>query len=255
MGRLFRALGNVVVWIVLIVGTIAVARFLIHVCGALLSKVSFAGWWQTTVSFLREDGALWLSAIATIMLFVATRALYKSTNIQLATDGPFLMVNLANDAPAPPVVVTPYFDDWEVQDLGDAALAPHVNGVPTNYIYLTICNAQDKRTGVAGAVLITVALHFGAKAGVPPHPETYRRVVRSEVIAPDTFVVGPVLNAGDLDAYLAVVEAVEYRDVTGRRRTAAWGANVIFKAPGANPVLGHKIFEPRKGEYSDGHRG
>jgi len=254
MNRFLRVLGNVALAAVLIVGLVAVVRFLIRVAAALLSHVSFAGWSQTIIGFLHEDAALWLAAVATFMLWVATRALNRSTNIQIAIDGPFLNVNLANSAPQPPVVVTPYFDDWELEDFSNAALAPHLLG-PANYIYLTIGNVQGKPTGVAGAVLVTVALYFGSTNGLPPHPQSYRRVVRSEVIAPDTFVVGPVLNAGNLGAYLAVVEAVEYRDVMGRRRTAAWGANIIFKALGANPVIGYKIFEPRKGEYSDGHRG
>lgn len=248
-----RWLSNAVAFVLLGVGLYVVLRWLAQLAALLLSHVSFASYWQHGASFLREDGALWISAIATLMLFVATRTLYRLTNIQLAIDGPVLVVNLTKMAPEPPINVSAYFQEWIEQDQGHAQLAPHLQGAP-NYIYLMILNTQNKRTAVAGGIEVTVALFFGSPTGMIPHPHVQRRVARSEVIAPETFVVGPVLNTGDLDAYLAVVESVEYRDVSGRRRTAAWGTNIILRNPGAAPVLGNKIFEPRKGEYSDGHR-
>jgi hypothetical protein len=239
-----RFLLNVLTWVILIVGAIAILRFLWRFGGALLSHVSLAGSWSAIVEFLREDGALWLSAIATGMLWFATRALCRSTNIQLAIDGPALELNLSLMAPPQGTRASPYF--WDLEDIQDVTLAPHVIGVPPSYVYLEIVNQQNKPTGVAGGVQATVSLHF--------EQHSVRRVIRAELIRPQTFVIGPILNVGNLTAYYAVVDKVEYRDISGRRRTAAWGTNTILQPPAAAPISGETIFEPRKGEYSDGHR-
>lgn len=242
--KVARALLNLFVIVCLIVGVIAIVRWLLVLVHGLFSAVVLANAWHDLTQFFGAQAAIWLTAIATSFLWWATRALSRSTALQLKVDGPFIRVDLSLAPPPEAMFVPPYPANWSHDDRESPALAPYLG--QERFVYLTVSNAQIKPVGVAGAVEIDVALYFGGTA--PHHPNSIKRNVRVEVIGPYTFVTGPVLNVGQLPAFLVAVTRLEYRDLWGAKRNAGWGTNVIVEQ-GGSTVTSAKIFEPGKGEF------
>ncbi|HET6274771.1 MAG TPA: hypothetical protein VFE16_02370 [Candidatus Cybelea sp.] len=207
---------------------------------------------QRCAAFLHEPAAIWLSALATIAVFWATRNLTRVTNFALALKGPVLNVDLMTEAPPGPV--PPYDPGFQAEDAADPQLGPYVQAGAFTPIYLRIVNSRSEPSAVAGRVKVSIALKFGSTNGRPPHPHVFRRAALASIVYPHHFKPGIVLNVGNLAAYEVVTESVEYYDICDRRRTAAWGINSLTLIPGQALIIGSRIFKPRKGEFSDAHR-
>lgn len=283
MRRFFGALLQGLVWILLILGAIEAARWLI----GLVSHVNFThGWdavkagWHGFTGLWNSEAVIWatiVTAVATFFLWRATEALSRSTNVQQALDGPFLKIDLQSDPTyplfggvgsqlsamppesdiemEPEAEVNPnqpsYYAPWDETDRTNPALRPFLMGTP-RYVYLTVANQQSKQQGIAQAVEVQLSLYFEPAPGVAT--TRYQREVTLPAIAPEQYKAGPVFNVGSLQDFMVVVESVKYLDITNRTRRACYGEMFLLADASGAVSTETIVFGPRKGEFTDAIR-
>ena len=194
-----------------------------------------------------------MTAVATVLLFGATISLVRSSNRQVFADGPLLKVFLFLDTPTSDVAVIGYAEGWAREDSADPRLKRYVAGqIPPRYVYLGVSNTQIKSVGVSSNLVVKLRLYYGAD-DIPNHENVVAREVTFDILEANSYYVAEVFNVGNLTAFMVSIDSVEYRDIHGRRRTAAYGASWLADGP-LGKRFGFKIFEPRKGEFTSANR-
>ena len=227
-----------------------------------------SGAWQAFAGTFAEHGSEWISTastfavgLATIFLWRSTDALSRSTNLQQSTDGPFLNVVLYPDGgfpgvPAPTlgngaaINFTDYDAAYSAQDAGSPQLIAFAANLPAKYVNLIVYNRATKPASVAAKVTIKTIMYFGAQA-VPNHPFVLRRDHTFSLIGPNSVDAAQLYNVAGLASYQIQISEVHYSDIMGRDRRAATGVGNITQNAGVTLSTLIKVFEPRKGEFTD----
>ena len=212
--------------------------------------------WHWFLWFLHDQAALWVTAAATVFLYIATSRLTRATNIEHALNGPFIVVTLNLEAPAAPGAENPrtpaYVDVWGAQDAAEPFLSRQNATSAPQYVVITIANGQTKTQGVANKVKVVAQLLYGAPDDVAPHPYTLNRTVVPVPLHASGYAEGPLFNVGGLPNFIVRISSVEYYDIMNRRRTAAVGTEVVRRIVSGKVFQNNQVFEPRKGEFTDG---
>ena len=253
-----QRIATFVVSIVFFVGLFAIGRWswdrFVGLHLKFSASAAVAGGWSWLSWFLHDQAAIWITGIATAFLWRATAMLTRATNIEHARTGPFLTVFLVLDDPSV-AQINPrdvaYPDTWASLDASEPALQTRQQGAQSQYVSLTITNQQSTPHGVASDVLMLARLSFGAADDVAPHPYHFDRPIGPFTILADKYIEGPLFNVGGLTNWVVTLQKVEYRDIMKRDRTAAVGTGGLHCSVSGNVTPIIRVFEPRKGEYTD----
>ncbi|MBV8299666.1 MAG: hypothetical protein JO083_09020 [Candidatus Eremiobacteraeota bacterium] len=252
-------MGAAIVGLIFVFGLISIARWIwdrlagLHVTFSANATAIAA--WSWFIWFLHDQGAIWLTATATVALWRATAMLTRATNIEHARMGPFLTVALeADDEPTTDAVnskTADYLAAWDQEDRDHPFLGPRVAQSAARYVSIRVTNEQTTPHGVASNVVLETELQFGAADDVAPDPYTIPRQVGPVMILAGRYVEGPLFNVAGLTNWQMVVRKVEYQDIMKRARSAAVGTGGLRRFVSGNIAPLPRVFEPRKGEYTD----
>src|ERR1700732_3507143 len=195
--------------------------------------------------FSIEKASIALTALATVMLAIATRRLHVASNRQVAADAPMLELDLQVRPSGVPAGPREKVEDYQPElDRDDRGYFAAQSLVPARYLYLRIRNVQNEPFAPAVNVAIRIQLafeepsarrvnHGDEEAEIrgfgDQREKTLVRVIRTRVIGPSCVEVHPVFNLTPLSEFSASIIDVRYFDLRGRRaRSAAYG-DVILK--------------------------
>ncbi|HEY0395155.1 MAG TPA: hypothetical protein VGD01_11735 [Candidatus Elarobacter sp.] len=210
--------------------------------------------WSTAIATL-------VLAAATVLLWRATRALSRSTNVQFAVDGPYISLFLYPDGgiPALPSDKDPfraidfgqYSKTFTAEDAANVNLLPLLTD-PPSYLNLIVLNRGSKPISIASDIEVTATLYFGAPGGASPHhPFSLTRNVSLKVLDAQSQQPFRLFNVGGLTGYQVSVSEIRYKDITGRDRRAAHGTGTLMRQPPDVITLLPTLYKPRKGEFTD----
>jgi hypothetical protein len=220
-------------------------------------------WLPASTKWLGANGS-WITVVATVALALATfflwratSALTRSTNVQFASAGP-LLVAILTPPEGPPVpelfkdvAPRPYVPAWITADQGSSIPAIAGGGAVPAYVTLYVVNRSQSPHGIAARISIKTTLHYGAAGNSGNHPHHLQRTAEIPTCEPGTVFALQLFNIGGLSNTRIEVDEMKYYDLMGRRRRGGWGYAVLIRnASGVN--IFPKLFQPRKGEYTDG---
>jgi hypothetical protein len=219
-------------------------------------------WMPASTKWLGTNGS-WIAAIATVavafatfFLWRATSALSRSTNVQFASAGP-LLVTILTPPEGPPaglfkdIVPRPYLPAWITADQGSSIPAIAGGGAVPAYVTLYVVNRSQSPHGIAARISIKATLHYGAAGNSGNHPHHLPRTAEIPTCEPGTVFALQLFNVGGLSNTRIEVDEMKYYDLMGRRRRGGWGYAVLTRNANGTAIF-PKLFEPRKGEYTDG---
>jgi len=234
----------------LLIGALAVAGLVWLIQGVVhvATQVNYGflsplGGWLWTVFGSHLDG--WVTAVATVALFLSTWALTRASQAQVAGDSPFLRYRLSlSESP----LLREYFGPWAERDAAETRLTPYLAG-PAKYIGIEVYNEQTKAYGVALDVSIGVSLSWGAADDINKHPFQITDTIVVSAIGASQSVAGAIFNVGTLPNYLVEVTSIAYSDVLEKRRSGGYGQGQYWqKLHGVPPVISETVFKPTKRE-------
>lgn len=220
-----------------------------------LLGVSFTAHAFEALSLVATIAVAW----GTVQLWLATKALVRSTSVQHTIEGPFLTIILeaASDSTAPPKVPQrsavssiPEYSFAE-EDAAEANLSSFIQGKSAEYVNLVIGNVASKPTGLAAAIRVTVVLRFGGTRRTERPYSVKPRTFEIPLLAAGSSVAARVFNIAGLGGYTIYIDSVEYRDILGRRRCAAQGVGTLNRQPPKDVELVPTLFRPLKGEFTN----
>jgi hypothetical protein len=153
------------------------------------------------------------------------------------------------DHPFEHVAVRPYWQGWFGQDQDENFRRISGGGAPV-YVRLYVWNRSHSPHGVAARISIKATLHFGGPPDNLHHPCTLTRTAELPLCESSTILGLELFNVGGLTNWVVIVDEMTYYDLMGRERRGGWGFAVLFHSAAATIVL-PKLFQPRKGEYTD----
>jgi hypothetical protein len=211
--------------------------------------------WSWLKWFLHDQAAIWITALATAFLYRATSLLTRATNVEHALNGPFLSCTLTVE-PQPAAAVNPltatYRDDWGRADTDYVPLADRNRTATARYVMVAVQNGQTRPQGAASDVTVTAVLYFGAADDMAPHPYHIERVIGPMLLPAGNSGSGPLFNVGGIPNFEVHLRKVGYRDIMNRSRTSAVGTGIIKCIVAGVITTFPRVFEPRKGEFTDG---
>jgi hypothetical protein len=250
-----------------LVGLYYLSRFVIHAVLGLLFSASFKAETLTALQGFVTNGSGWIATVATVAvalatyyLWKATRALSRSTNVQFAIGGPLLVSVLyppggfpqnaqdVND-PFARVVVRPYLRDWMEEDQRGNLQAVSGDAAPA-FLNLYVWNRSQSVHGVGAKISVTATLHFGGPGTTQNHPYSLARTAEIPLCEPGAMFGLQLFNIGGLKNLMVTVDEMTYYDLMGRERRGGWGYAVLYRNAAGTEIY-PKLFQPRKGEYTD----
>jgi hypothetical protein len=225
--------------------------------------------------FLGDRTDALITAVATLFLWWATRALGRSTRQQAAGAAPLLRIALTADprrhaagpvSPATAVALVapvprapdphhPYDEELRNEDAAwyqDRSFFPEA---PDRFVYLEITNAQTAPFAVARDVEIALRFQGMGERSVSVANEarvetlTFQaeRVASVTLLAPGETRLIPILNVGPVRSFdVRVTDDVSYKDLRGdRSRRATYGDLGLIESPDGSCEAEDGYIEPK----------